>query len=91
MKRTSVGAGLLVSAVVVMSVGLGGCKMGGGMWPLENPPGPREVPYTPDAPAPVSAAPVAPAPVAPAPDAAAPAAAPVTDAAAPAPAEKVTQ
>ncbi|MFM7199938.1 MAG: hypothetical protein ACKO6N_04040 [Myxococcota bacterium] len=73
------------------------CKIGGGMWPSENPPGPREVKYAPlpsTGAAPVATAPApapAPAPAAPAPaaEAAAPAA-PAAEAApaAPAAAEK---
>lgn len=62
------------------------CKIGGGMWPSENPPGPREVKYAPlpsTGAAPVATAP-APAPAAPAAEAAAPAA-PAAEAA-PAPA-----
>ena len=80
--------GTVLALMVGATVSLTACKIGGGMWPEENPPGPRQVQNTVIAPSANAAAPVAaPVAAAPATDAAAPAAAaPAAEGAAAAPA-----
>lgn len=64
--------GTVLALLVGATVSLTACKIGGGMWPEENPPGPRQVQNT---------------VIAPSANASAPVAAPAAEAAAAAPAE----